>query len=816
MSGGQQINSGQGVVADGSGQSDTVTGSFSTASPGSFGKNIFMRLRSRKDDGSTATKLLSGSSFSGLQGSFEKQRSNALTTSLMSGGTGTVVSTPVGFLVNEVMVERELEDHSSVIWTPDMSSLANLVGGANTGAKSVYLDQPSWPSNYGHVGAAIGNEPSIGINSYRSPSAYQPDHYIGSPLGAGLNAPYTSSSSDNGQSFINLRVWTRNNVPSSPTTGLHTPIGTASITEAWFRYGIYLSSDILTGMTEPNGMKLSGFLGAFGVMWMSRAITGESRWRLQCYSDPDATHGGDIGEWHGGSPDDYTPGVGGAQWLGAHGGASTHTGLWYGGVSQYYLLPNKWHWIELHMKSNSSATTRDGHREVWFDDQLILLHPNCIVHDTLFEIAGLHNQVFHGGTTPGPTPSQAINARIGGLVVANRRIGKPRLPVIDLDINGNTWASTWNAQTGSSGNNMEYSNAYQMPNGRHLEFNIALHDRGPGVNVGIRYADFSATAAPTGGYLWPNNDVNINETDNLTTHYIASEGLIYYNGNGGGTGTRGGKIIADIGGTPTAVWRNVLDQGSQPFYGASGLHEILLGSGAGANQYQAVYNAAHMTNPEAGDDFSIDIGGGYSSNFPLGAPSFYRVLDRGSVTHDFRLRVIRGSGKETPTHMRHAVRIGDWLYWGGGGINPDSGTATLLQSHRFFRVHIPTLVDSGTVTQEEITSRAALVSYPGLTNEQRIRFSLNCADKVGKRLIHICLDGVFVYTVPADDGNDGIWSGPFTFGISDWALTISGGGADFTGGNWRGFVGTHRQDLGNHGVTFFRYNTSRKWNRITW
>jgi hypothetical protein len=59
-----------------------------------------------------------------------------------------------------------------------------------------------------------------------------------------------------------------------------------------------------------------------------------------------------------------------------------------------------------------------------------------------------------------------------------------------------------------------------------------------------------------------------------------------------------------------------------------------------------------------------------------------------------------------------------------------------------------------------------------------------------------------------------VWSGPFTFGLSDWADTMSGG--QVVGGNWRGFIGTHRQDLGNHGMTFFRYNTSMKWNRITW
>ncbi len=424
---------------------------------------------------------------------------------------------------------------------------------------------------------------------------------------------------------------------------------------------------------------------------------------------------------------------------------------------------------------------------------------------------------FHGGQ--GNTPTGVFTADFGGIAVATQYIGPPPAQSLERDINANSWTNIWNPTLFPTGTNpgggqrvdMQYSNCYQMPNGRQLEFNMAQHARDPGDNVGVRYVDYTSDAAPTGGYLHDNNDTNIAETDNLTTHYIESEGLVYYGGSADNVAYGyGGKVI-DID-TDTVIWANVANGPTDPFYTGT-MHEIVtVGGGLGVGQYRSVYNAAHMVNPDSGDSFSIDVGGGYFNNFPNGGPSVFRVLDRTSATKFFKLRVIRGLGLPTPTHMRHAVRIGNWLYWGGGGINFDNGSSDLTQDHRFFRVYIPDLVNSSIVTQEEITSRPALTSHVGLAQEQRIRFSLCCADKVRKRLYHLNLDGVFVYQVPDDDGNDGVWKGPFTFGIADWAETLSEGKVSGTS-QWHGFIGSHRADLNQ---TFFRYNESKRFNRIRW
>ena len=47
---------------------------------------------------------------------------------------------------------------------------------------------------------------------------------------------------------------------------------------------------------------------------------------------------------------------------------------------------------------------------------------------------------------------------------------------------------------------------------------------------------------------------------------------------------------------------------------------------------------------------------------------------------------------------------------------------------------------------------------------------------------------------------------------NEWAEILSDGNV-ISRANWHGFVGTHRSDLGQ---TFFRYNLSKKWNRIRW
>jgi hypothetical protein len=99
--------------------------------------------------------------------------------------------------------------------------------------------------------------------------------------------------------------------------------------------------------------------------------------------------------------------------------------------------------------------------------------------------------------------------------------------------------------------------------------------------------------------------------------------------------------------------------------------------------------------------------------------------------------------------------------------------------------------------------------------DNNVRYNLLCADTTRKWLIYMNINGVHRYTVPDDDGSDGTWE-TFTFGMTadQWASTISEGAVDaVSGANWHGLIGTHRSDIRQ---TFFRYNNSKRWNRIKW
>jgi hypothetical protein len=834
VSGGQQATFGQGAVnVLGDETEGTMTGSSSTASPGSFGKSIFMRLRSKKIVDSATSRTLTGSALSGVQGAFGKTRTRPLTGSAASGATGTLVYTPLvpdppppsgELLVDEVASDTLLAGHNDVLWYGQFNSLSDI-GGVYSGASDWYTGQQDWPTNSGHDNGSVEVEPTIGLNSIRQHSAYQPDHYLAGYGGTPLHRLYGTSG--DGQTWQSYRKYPRQS-SLTPTSDRHTPIGTDPMTEVWLRMGIYLESSIFTGMTEENGVKLGGFelnnIGRWMIMRFERREGTENGWRLECYWNI-----ADAGSW------------GNGQWQGAHGGN------WLGGVQDYLLYPDTWHFLEMHLKLNSSATASDGIREVWFDDKKIVEHLNCKTHSYTgsnpIEIHYLHNQIFHGGISW--TPSSIIWARTTGWVAANRRIGKPKLiqPLLVRNLNHASWTTSilwtgsWN-QAGTNGSqrtDMQYSNAHQHTNGRQLEFSRALHDQPAGDNTGVRWADFDSHRPPSMGYYWSNADTNIIETDNMPTAYLPWKGWVALFGDVTLASPRKGMKIISIDGTPSAIFRNNDGSGQS----ITDYVDITYPTGTGLtvtspsnSHVHGNYNPACWVNPSG--TMTGWWGGGYGSNYPLGVGSLFKLIDDNpnypaTSTKPLRLRVFRPTGKPSPTHMRHMVQIGNWLYWGGGYINPDTGTVVestkLSRTGEFYRIYVPDLANN-VFTQEQITSAPTITLYPNLPNvDNNVRFNLLCADQTRNWLIYMNINGVHRYKVPSDDGNDGTWE-TFTFGMTanQWASTISDGAVDAaTSANWHGLIGTHRADLGKNGMTFFRYNSNlgattaaRRWNRIEW
>jgi hypothetical protein len=438
MSGGQQANFGQGAVnVLGDETEGTMVGSFSTASPGSFGKSVIARLRSKKIIDSATSRTLTGSALSGLQGAFGRSRTKALSGSAVSSSRGNVTPSQItgDFLVEEVATDSLLQGHPDVRWYSNKSTLDALLGGNITGARDMYLTQSQWPTNYGHDNSSMQQESSIfNLWSLRAHSCYYPDHYLNT-----TTRQYTSDTTKESAPWVQHTKYCRTASYNGVGSSFYTPMGTQPITEMYFRWGIYLESSILAGMVpvpgNPSntiGFKLGGVrwngIGNGFSMWCRREQNGEGKWQLQCYASNELN---DLADWQGGSPSDYNPSGSTGVWLPGHGRSDGITGfyggLWYGGVSQVYLFPETWHWLEMHIKLNTNASTADGLREIWLDDNLILQHPNCKVTtytgSNPWELSHVSNQWFHGGTTD--IPSEIMWGRTAGMCVADRRIGKP-------------------------------------------------------------------------------------------------------------------------------------------------------------------------------------------------------------------------------------------------------------------------------------------------------------------------------------------------------------------------------------------------------
>jgi hypothetical protein len=326
-------------------------------------------------------------------------------------------------LVDEVANDTDLATHPDVRWYCNHDNLADHIGNGTVGVADMYIQFSNWPADYGHTGTSKQAEAALGgLYSLRSPSCYAPDHYISNVFSGGRKTYGTSGES---APWIGPRKWFRHGIASSPSSGQHTPLGTEQISDVWLRMVFMLETSVLSGMTG-SGAKLGGVSashlgGNSSTMHFSTRLPGENRWRLQCYWS-----GGDLTKWRGGSPTDYSPTNTGGSWLQSH-GTGTKSGLWYGGVPDYYIQPDTWNCLEWHFKLNSAAGVRDGERKVWFNNQLVVYHPECELHNysgaNPIEFGFLYDQVFHGGTVDIPT--QVIYARTAGWCLAKRRIGPP-------------------------------------------------------------------------------------------------------------------------------------------------------------------------------------------------------------------------------------------------------------------------------------------------------------------------------------------------------------------------------------------------------
>lgn len=366
---------------------------------------------------------------------------------------------------------------------------------------------------------------------------------------------------------------------------------------------------------------------------------------------------------------------------------------------------------------------------------------------------------------------------------------------LQLNINSDSWAAGWPDTTRK---NMEYSNAHQHTNGRQLELAWALHSRPPADHTSVRWTDFAASGAPTQGYYWPEDDDQIWETDNLPTMYMPWKQWVCL----------WRMKVIDIA-TPAAIdrWESAAActaaYGDETLLSMTDVFDIdyggLIESGINSN-----YNPACLVNPDS--TWTCWFGGGYFGNSIGANPATMKLIDDdpdypATSSTPLRIRQFAFPSATTvasPTYTRHAIKIGDWIYWGGARVRD------VYATEQFYRINVSDLVNSQVVTQERITDAPPCSGVGG-------RFSLLAGDVTRKRLYLVNGDGVSWYQIPEDDGTDGVWYGPYA--PADFAITISDGTQDGITGDWYGFIGTHRSDLNQ---TFFRFNNSKKWNRISW
>jgi hypothetical protein len=676
-------------------------------------------------------------------------------------------------LVDEVAYDAALAGHEDVIWYDEPATKNTVVG---SGRDQWWSNSGLTDPGYIGPGAVMVAVDDYGVDyaiSWASP--YTPDHYVTGSDGSG-NATYGTSG--DGLTIQSMRKYiSQLTKEPSGTTAL---LSSGTLLEGYLRWMIYVDPDVADGMTETH-MKLSGFNGradGLGVQNIGttlgyfKPVAASGQVQLSRYNWISISHGFEEGHIP------FSP--------------------------ARYLTLGQVHSLEIHLKANSTISSSDGEARVWLDDELIFERTGIQFYNSIPgswthgpEINNVRGQLFHGGQTEVPT--EPIHHTQWGWCLATRRIGKAKKMALTQDLNSGSWVSTWPdnfAGLNGSGTSMEYSNCYLDPvTKRDLEFSMAGHDRGAGGNVGVRWADFSASSEPTGGYYWSNTDTNLTETDNAPTLFLPWNRWCWLVTQ---------KII-DIDG-PTAIFRN--NDGSGADFWAD-FHDLILGGSVGSGQYSSNYNPASIVNPGANDQIQIYFGGGYFSNTRLGfGPTMKLVKPNPNypATSDKPLTLKAWFYTEdAPILARCAVRIGNYAYW--GGTMQDAGTFN-DQSNRFYRIDLSTLeaaYNTGSIPQVRMTDIPLDMDYSA-------RFSLLCADETRGVIILINGEGVFRYSVA-----ENTWQGPLTFGLgSAWGTTFgneAGGPYNPLSGDWHGFVGVHRSDLN---CTFFRYSLSKKWNRINW
>jgi hypothetical protein len=330
-----------------------------------------------------------------------------------------------------------------------------------------------------------------------------------------------------------------------------------------------------------------------------------------------------------------------------------------------------------------------------------------------------------------------------------------------------------------------------MADGTHLEFSMAQHARAAGDNTAVRWWKHAATGPGTWGEFWPGNDTQIFESDNGATLYLPwLNWTVYWL-----------RKIINIGSPPTAVYRDGQPGASNALFLSH--FDNVDSAGYGQDGYiNHTFNPACLVNPPP--NMSCWFGGApYLNLRDSRYPNIMVVFDPNpnypaKSSAEVRMRTIGHGFGPSPCIMRHPVRIGNWIYWGSSYIRDQGG-----RSNEFYRIYIPDLLLNARVTQERLPdapfSPAAVSGY----------FELLAVDEPRKRVIAVNEAGVFRYQVPANDGPDGTWSGPFA--PANWLGTLTDNLVPKI--QWYGCIGSHRSDLN---MTFVRYNLLRKWVRITW
>jgi hypothetical protein len=444
MSGGQQINSGQGAVAvEGAEETiGTMVGSFSTASPGSFVSSVSARLRSRKIQESSSSKPLVGSAFSGVQGALGRQRTKVLSGSSSTASRGTLTASttpppPQALLVDEVSIDTELRNHEDVLWYPDLTSWNTIKTDFSWPHNSMQLygNAPTtWPKLFFTTVPEYGNIPAMRFES------------------GDVNTTSWGAGFGDGLGIASFWKWFDENRRDLETlTG--SSLWTGGYTDPlYMRYSVMLEEDYWPNLNEL-GVKLPGLAtvahnqnlgwvgnGNYCHLWMHYS------WPGQHYA-ANGTGDGPIRE-----PRLTAPGYDGPciypDHLVAFQSYFAGEDLWRGNsesknwLPQYdepggvVVHPGVWHTVEQRWKMNTGTPGQpanfDGEVDIWIDDELKFSMRNArfryqfdaVQYDPPGAIDRFRGIIYHGGQ--GRKPLGPLHFSITGICLANRPIGKTK------------------------------------------------------------------------------------------------------------------------------------------------------------------------------------------------------------------------------------------------------------------------------------------------------------------------------------------------------------------------------------------------------